>query len=62
MHDFLPELAGLYLLLVYRLLGIDGVALSVFAALDGGLHELIVYLDRYVGAGNLAALHLGIDE
>ncbi len=62
MDNLLPELTGLYLFLVCRFLGINGVALGVLAALDGCLHELIVNLDRYVGAGNLAALHLGVDE
>ena len=44
------------------MVGVDGVLLRVRLACQGGLHEAVVYLDRHVGPGHLAAFHLGVDE
>ena len=60
--DLLPQLPGVDLLLVLGLVGTDGELLPVLLAGDGGTHELVVDLDRDVGAGNFAGVDLRVDE
>ena len=60
--DLVPELPGVDILLVPGGIGIDRELLVVFLAGDGGTHELVVDLDRNVGARDLARVDLGVDE
>ncbi len=60
--DLLPQLPGVDPLLVERLRGADGELLEVAPARQRGTHELVVHLDRDVGARHLARIDLGVDE
>jgi len=60
--DLFPQLAGVDVLLVGRIVGSDGELLMVFLAGNGGTHEVVVDLDRDVGARDLAGIDLGVDE
>ena len=60
--DLLPQRSGVYILLVHRFLGVDGELLVIGFAGDGRAHELVVDLDRDVGARHLRRVHLGVDE
>ena len=60
--DLVPELPGVDILLVSGVVRIDRELLVVFLAGDGGTHELVVDLDRNVGARDLARVDLGVDE
>ena len=60
--DLLPELLRIDVLLVLRVVGIDRELLVVAAPLDRRTHELVVDLDRDVGARHLARVDLRVDE
>ena len=61
-HDFAPQLAGADGFRHPRRRAVDRVLLHVGLVLDGVLHELVVNLDRHVGARHLALGHFGVDE
>ena len=60
--DLVPQLAGIDLLAVKRLVGIYGELLAIGAPLGRGTHEFVVDLYRDVGARDLARIDLGVDE
>ena len=60
--DLLPEFLRVDVLLVLRVVGIDRELLVVAAPLDRRTHELVVDLDRDVGARHLARVDLRVDE
>ena len=60
--DLVPELSGVYVLLVHRLVRHDRELLAVGLAGERRTHEFVVDLDRDVGARNLARVDLGVDE
>ena len=60
--NLLPKLLGLDFLLIFGLLGTNGELLRIFLVGNGGTHEVVVNLNRDVGTGHLARIHLGINE
>ncbi len=60
--DLGPQLLRVDLLLVERVLRRDGELLAVGSARERRTHELVVDLDRDVGARHLARVDLGVDE
>ena len=60
--DLFPQRGGVYVLLVHRFLGVDRELLMVGLAGDGGAHELVVDLNRDVGARHLRRIDFGVDE
>ena len=60
--DFVPQCARVDVFLVHRLVGIDRELLVVFFAVDYGVHEFVVDLDRNVRSGYFAGFDFGVDE
>ena len=62
MHDFVPQFGCVNLFLILRIIAHGGVLLSVFGTINDSFHEIVINSNTHVGTGNLAFLHLGIDE
>ena len=62
MDDLLPEFPGVDVLLVFGIVRLDRELLVVFLPGEGRTHEIVVDLDRDVGARHLARVDLGVDE
>ncbi len=62
MDDFLPEFLRIDVLLVSGIVRLDRELLVVFLSCERRAHELVIDLDRDVGAGDLARVDLGVDE
>ena len=62
MDDLLPELPGVDVLLVFGIVRLDRELLVVFLPGEGRTHEIVVDLDRDVGARHLARVDLGVDD
>ena len=62
MDNFVPELAGIYILDILWVIRIDGVLLAEALSVNHRLHEFIGDLHRDVCAGDLSGLELGIYE
>ena len=61
-HNLAPKVLGADFLSVLGRVAVDGELLHVRAVVDGGLHEVVVYLHRYIGPSHLAFGHLGVYE
>ena len=60
--DFVPQLAGVYLLNNFRILGMDGVLLGIGCSVFDAVHEFVVDFDGDIGAGHFSLDHFGVDE
>ncbi len=62
MRYLVPQGRGVYFGLGLGIVGVDGELLGIGASLGCGTHEVVVDLDRYVCARNLAGFHLGVNK
>ena len=62
MDNLIPQSLCIDILLVHRFRAFDGELLVIWGAILDTLHKLVVNLDRYIGARNLACLDFGVNE
>ena len=61
-NDFVPQLFGIYLLYIFRIVRVYRELLSVWLACLCGTHKFVIYLYGDVGTRNLVGVQFGIDE
>ena len=62
MHDLIPQLFGIDVLGIFRIVGIHRIFLQIFLFIDHRPHELVINFYRYVGSGHFPFCHFCINE